>query len=237
MKTNSTPNMVASYLNVRFAIGVLAVSLPFLLLLICLIYSIQIQESVSAFYYVPQARNWFVAILCCVGIFLLCYRGYPVGPKIPILHKLSETLLHRIMGFSAIAVGMLPTTHPYCKTEKGCPPNWNWIDTSAATLHVFFAVLLFSSMAVVAYFYFPNLQFKTQNLKQRTQERNGHIYRACGMVIFFVGIVWGILRIVNIETLTLFWVELLCVIAFGFAWLVKSHLSLKQFLSSITPSP
>lgn len=215
-------NMVVSYLNVRFAIGLLAGLLPVLVLIIHWVYQTDMQESISAFYHVPQARNWFVSVLCCVSVSLLCYRGYSKRLQMPILSFISETTLHRMMGVAAFGVGMLPTTcFPQAKTV--CPSSLTPIDIIAANCHLICAFSLFFCMALVALFYFPNFQSQTKKLDLRAQKINAAIYRVCGGIIVLVGGVWAILKIFQIHSVDLFWVEFICVWAFGIAWLAKSH--------------
>ncbi len=214
-------HMVASYLNVRLAIGILAGALPIFMLLIRWLYKTDMQESVSAFYHVLPARNWFVATLCCVSIFLVCYRGYSARPNVLFLRSISETTLHRVMGAAAFGVAMLPTKHPSCTIK--CPSYWSQFDEIIAIFHLFCAFTLFAAMALVALFYFPVFQGKTKKLSQKMQAQNAHIYRYCGITIVAIGGVWVVLQIFNLHFIPLFWVELVCIIAFSVAWIAKSH--------------
>ncbi len=215
-------DMVLSYLKVRLAIGVLTGILPLLMLLIHWIYQTDMQESVSAFYYVPEARNWFVATLFCVSIFLLCYQGYPDKPQVFALRHFSETTLHRIMGFAAFGVGMLPTK---CSSQAKtiCPHPFTDADKITADLHLICAFILFTCMGLIALFYFPEFQSRTAFLDTNTKKRNATIYRICGGVIVFVGGFWAILKLLEVHSVDLFWVEFVCILAFSIAWIIKSH--------------
>jgi hypothetical protein len=72
-------NMLSTYFTLRTGIVVLAAALPVGLLFYSLWYHHGLEEhSMSAFYgaYGGDMRNWFVGILCAVGVFLNLYKGF-----------------------------------------------------------------------------------------------------------------------------------------------------------------
>src|SRR5664279_4207021 len=74
-------SLVRSYLTLRKAVGIIGMSLPFVLVFgKWLFESPGIQNSISAYYYTGM-RNVLVGSLCAIGVFLFSYRGYKTdGP-------------------------------------------------------------------------------------------------------------------------------------------------------------
>lgn len=199
--------MLISYLNLRLGVGLCALVLPPLVLVIGWLNHQPLLPSISAYYHLPEARNWFVAILCSIGIFLFTYRGYP-----------NETKWHQVMGIAAFGVGMIRTA----------PIGSN--GDVLSYIHLACACTLFGCMAVVAFRFFPENQGRTKMTKKH-REFNSRIYRGCGTVIAGVGGIYGLWSLIKAITPYkepldnwLFAVEFICIYAFGTAWLLKSHL-------------
>ena len=68
-------SLIISYLLMRVLIGVIAVLLPFVLILANWAIGHGVQHSMSGYYYTPM-RNIFVGALCAIGVFLVAYDGY-----------------------------------------------------------------------------------------------------------------------------------------------------------------
>jgi hypothetical protein len=67
--------LIITYLTLRKLIGILGVTLPFILFLGgLLIFQTGIQSSVSSYYYTGM-RDLFVGTICVIGFFLLIYKG------------------------------------------------------------------------------------------------------------------------------------------------------------------
>src|SRR5215471_5273461 len=85
-------DIVASYLFQRRGIGLIGVTLPFVLVLG---YDLSeghfaLRGSISSYYYTDM-RNVFVGSMCAIGVFLLCYR-----------YDLLDDVLSSIAGLLAI---------------------------------------------------------------------------------------------------------------------------------------
>jgi hypothetical protein len=211
--------MMVSYLNLRLGVGLCALVLPPLVYAIGWLNHQPMQSSISAYYHLSEARNWFVAILCSIGIFLFTYRGYP-----------DETKWHQVMGIAAIGVGMIRTTLPGSKGDV------------LSYIHLFCACMLFGCMGVMAYHFFPRNQGQTKMTK-RHRDFNSRIYRGCGRTIAAVGGIYGLWSLYKALTPFeepadnwLFGVEFVCIYAFGTAWLLKSHL-LYKWLKKLKINP
>jgi hypothetical protein len=91
--------LIMSYLLMRVLIGVIAVLLPFALILANWIIGHGVQSSVSGYYYTPM-RNLFVGSLCAIGVFLVSYDGY----------DLADRAITDVAGLCAICIACFPTT-------------------------------------------------------------------------------------------------------------------------------
>ena len=96
---------VRSYVTVRFAIGVLGLALPFVLVLVePILFDGQPfpRGSLSAYYY-SGMRELFVGVLWAIGVFLVLYK----------LTEFSwESRLSTLAGFAVVLVALFPTGRP-----------------------------------------------------------------------------------------------------------------------------
>ena len=118
-----------SHLTLRRLVGILGVTLPFVLA-IC---SGVIKGSISAYYDHDSMRNIFVGVLFTAGFFLFCYKGYeqkddlagdiacvsalgvavcPVS-NLPALHYISAAILFSALSFFSLCL--------FTKTHDGAP--------------------------------------------------------------------------------------------------------------------
>ncbi|MEO0699059.1 MAG: hypothetical protein AAFY81_04990, partial [Pseudomonadota bacterium] len=86
-----------AFLIKSFGIGALALLIPILLPLIG---GYEGHYSISYFYHVPKARNWFVGLLWAVGVFLILFQGLSRW----------ENLSLTLAGVFLILVALVPTT-------------------------------------------------------------------------------------------------------------------------------
>src|SRR5258705_3648481 len=116
--------LVLSYLDLRKAVGIMGLALPFVLAFgKILLQGPGIQSSVSGYYYTDM-RNVFVGSLCAIGVFLMSTRGYDRKDEIA-----------GILGcVFAVGVALFPTAPDVCATSQVRLVGW---------LHLSFAALLF----------------------------------------------------------------------------------------------
>lgn len=119
---NSDQRAVFDYRTLRFILGWIAFSLPFVVSVV----STTSLKSISASYH-TEAQDIFVGLLFIVGSFLVVYNG----------HLIREAVASKIAGFAAILVALFPTA---CYT---CDVDLN------STIHYVSAVLLFG---ILTYF-------------------------------------------------------------------------------------
>jgi hypothetical protein len=220
---NDANTLVAGYMALRRAVGVLGLTLPIVLGLgAWVIFQTGIQQSISDYYYTGM-RNIFVGVLCAIGVFLMNYTGYKqVGDR-----PGDPTGIFHLSGAFAIGVALFPTS----------PSNPTTIEWLVGIAHLTFAALFFITLAYVSLVLFtrtdPN---KTLTARRRSRIR---VYRICGWAILSAiglivllailpdGIAQGIAQGIGIGN-PVFWLEAIAVMAFGVSWLTKGRMILRD---------
>ncbi len=221
--TNTNNDFVISYLLLRQLIGILGISLPFVVILgnTLLGQCPEIQPSISHYYY-SVMHIVFVGTLCVLGGFLVSYRG----------KSNFENRISNFAGLFAFGVAIFPTDFlgysesdicHFIKIEKVVPPFVSWI-------HFGCAGLLFACFVIFCLNIFQESdENKTPDLKKL---RRNYIYKICG-----IGIALSILSIVTITILKSFEVksdffkhstfvfETTSLLFFGSSWLLKGSLN------------
>ncbi len=203
--------LVQSYLFVRQAIGIIGFALP-LALLGSTLFGVEMQTSISGFYY-TQMGDVLVGALSAIGIFLLTYKGYQPKPG----ERLSDKITARISGLSAIGVALFPVGQTTTLTTGFTFHN--------PLIHYLFAGIFFASLAVFSIFLFTKGD-QTPSGKINWTRRNIN-FVACGLVIV-LAIAALVLYFVQQAKQPardqynyLFWWETLGVLAFATSWLIK----------------
>ena len=192
----------------RFCIGVVAISLPIVLLAgnALLLGKLTLLGSMSGSYFTGM-RDVFVGSMCAIGVFLICYRYEKLDDRIS-----------TVAGILAIVVALCHTT-----------PDDPTIHVSAAgtlvgRVHLIAAALLFLLLGVFCVALFT--RSGPGGPTQRKQARN-KVYYACGAAIFAAVAVAAASNAMSVaarETFKpLYWCETVAVLAFGIAWFVKSQ--------------
>jgi hypothetical protein len=131
--------MAYTYYNLRYGLAGAAAVFPIVL---AMGENLMTQEhvlpgSISGYYHTGM-RNYFVATLVTLGVFLVLYRGF----------SLPESWILNIAGAAVMGVAFLPTGRDPGSTDPAdtfTAPHW----------HGFCALLAFGSMAVVTWFFGP----------------------------------------------------------------------------------
>jgi len=192
--TSKNTGTVFDYRALRLLMGIIALTLPFLVTLL----SSSPLSSISASYY-TEARDAFVGMLFVVGAFMWAYNG----------HTIKEAVASKIASVAAICVVMFPTSCDICETNI------------ISITHYGAAVILF---AILAYFCFVPFRLNTKGKKGKKGRRSkiyfvcGGIMVGCMLSLFIAKL---ILSDETIETLRVtYWVETIALVTFGFAWIV-----------------
>lgn len=212
-KKNETA-MVFSYLELRKAIGILGMALPFVVSLGALIlFKTGIQRSISHYYYTGM-RDVFVGILCAIGFFMLSYKGYDRSDKIA----------GNFGCIFAVCVALLPTAPEGPVTE---------IVRIIGVSHLIFAALFFLILIYFSLYLFT----KTDPQKTPTmgKKKRNIVYRACGYTMSICILLIAIYMLLPDEKVSLldrynpiYWLETVAILAFGISWFTKSEAILKD---------
>jgi hypothetical protein len=201
-------SLVISYLTLRTTIGILGISLPFLVSLgALLIFQTSLQGSLSGYYY-TGTRNIFVGTLWAIGFFLFSYRGY----------ERRDDIAGNMACVFALGVSLFPTA-PDCGS---C--NYNHI---ASYLHGIFAGLLFLTLSYFSLVLFTKTDARRTPTPRKLQRNR--VYRACGytmlvciLVVPPIQLIPGIAAAID-KYDPVFWLEAIAIVAFGISWLTKGE--------------
>ena len=212
-----------SYEEMRKFVGIVAVSLPFVLALGAVLLD-QIGPrpaspqpfplgAISDYYY-SRVGGVLVGSLCAIAAFLGCCRGY----------SRKDELAGYLAGFCALGVAFFPTTDP----ANASPTP---IESYVGYAHEGFAALLFLTLAYFCFFLFK----KTSPSKMPTPRKlkRNVVYTVCGWAIVICMAVMTSLHIPAIGDFLkpidpLFWFETFSLLAFGIAWLTKGGVILRD---------
>jgi hypothetical protein len=207
--------LVMSYLLLRVLIGVIAVLLPFVLVLVNWGIGHGFQSSMSGYYYTAM-RDTFVGSLCAIGVFLVSYDGY----------DLPDRLITDAAGLCTICIAFFPTTPGNRPTAR---------QVLIGGLHLTFACAAFVLLSVMA-FRFAKQEPTRAGLTcwERVRYALGFtgpgesgaarwelaVYRASGVAILLCIAVSYPLSTVKYSLLVL---ETIMLVAFGLSWFVKGR--------------
>jgi len=218
MSTNRERSLIISYLTMRRLIGILGLSLPFIVVLGGFTQAEPgLQGSISGYYY-TNMRDLFVGILSGVALFLISYRGYE---KI-------DAIVANLSGIFALGMIFFPTA---MYSDKAVRVGMFFIaDNISETIHLTFGALFFLALSFNSLFLFTR---RHPGVMGKEKQRRNTIYRSCGTVM--------ILSIVCITMYTLFLrrtsvaaiypvliLESVALLAFGISWLVKGNTLFKD---------
>jgi hypothetical protein len=220
----STSNpAVHSYYTLRRAVGILALSLPFILACGAILLAIigprhelpqpLIQHSISDYYYTPMG-NYLIGSLGAIAAFLICSRGY----------DLRDEIAGYLAGTFTLGVALLPSVDPRIAEHTR-------LQLGLQLAHTGFAALMFLTLAYFCLFLFCK-SCPDRQLTRRKQHRN-KIYKICGFVIVVCILVMVSLTLAPVARLLQPFDPLLCseslaLVAFGVAWLTKGEGLLKD---------
>jgi uncharacterized membrane protein SirB2 len=208
---DSDAPLVLSYLGLRKAVGIIGLTLPFVLAVgRVLLQGLGIENSISCYYYTDMG-NVFVGSLCAIGVFLLSCRGYDVR----------DAIAGRLACVFAVGVALFPTNS--CAAAGAA-------SAAISKVHWSCAGLLFVTLA----YFCLKLFTETKGHPTRQKRQRNVVYRVCGWVILAC---IGLIAVVNLVPSAgqavqgarpVFLLESGAVIAFGVAWLTKGEMILKD---------
>lgn len=81
-RAKAANGLIISYRALQRLLGGLGLALPLSLLLFTWYEARPLEASISDFYYTKMG-GYLVGTLCSVGVFLICYKGYPEDIETP----------------------------------------------------------------------------------------------------------------------------------------------------------
>jgi hypothetical protein len=204
--------LVLSYLELRAIVGIIGLALPFVLSIGGVIAGVCFPDSSLSIYYHTPMRNWFVASLCVIGVFLAACKGY----------DWRDEVAGYVAGTCAICVAFVPTVGPGREED------------TVGEFHYAFAAILFLTLSYFCLCLF-RLSSHPASATRQKRKRNA-VYLVCGLIMLASIAAIGILALVahfspahsGIWPTSGFWLESTAILAFGFAWLTKGEAILKD---------
>jgi hypothetical protein len=197
--------LASAYTHLQQIVGVMAILLPFVLVIgNRALTGDELESSISAYYHTPMG-GVFVGVLWALAVFFLSYNYKPL-PGFNLDNKLST-----LASIAAVGVALFPTTDDASVATQS--------EQVIGRVHLSFAFVLFALLAVFALFLFP----RTGGEMTESKRRRNVVYRTCGVIIIVA------LALVPVSNLVdppdwlhaFFWLETICVVAFGVSWLIK----------------
>lgn len=209
-----------SYLLMRAMIGFMGVTLPIFLIvgdnLLTDSPGLSVRGALSAYYY-SGMRDFFVASLAAIGVFLLAYK---------VFERSLNNVLSLVSGLAALTVAFFPTSRPG-GVEAGLTPLQNRLgEQTVAHVHYTAAAVFIVSLAIISFFF--GLQ-EGRRSPQRVGRRAAmsptfwrwfHWTSATAILLAVVFMV--VSRQGNMFTgYSLFIGQVVATVAFGLSWLAK----------------
>ena len=199
----ATDQDVASYKFLRTLIGILGLSLPWLVWLVAvLLFHQHRQPSISAFYY-TGSRDELVGTLCAIALVLASHKG----------PELRDWLTSLLAGVFAIGIALFPTT-PISPTPR---------QELIGNLHYAFAAIFFLNITMMVLFLFTK-----GDTADRWKRRRNLVYRVCGLIMLgsvaALAVQAGLSEEAKLAWKASGWtfiLETAAIQAFGVAWLLK----------------
>lgn len=203
-------HVFATYITLRYGMAALALAFPVILYVAGKFHDIQLQDSMSAYYFAAPGNNntdytfpvrvWFVGLLFAIGAFLYLYKGF----------SNAENALLNFAGAFAWGVAVFPM--PW-GCEEHCPK---------LTAHGISAVSLFLCIAVVSLWCAGDTLRLIPDASLRARYRRQ--YKLLGLLMIASPLVAMALTLtVNDFKKYTFFVEASGVWAFGIYWWRKSE--------------
>lgn len=236
--------LIINYLSFRKALGFMGIGLPVLLILCSLVWNNgQIEASISNYYY-TSLRDVFVVTLCAMSLFLITYRGRNEVEKwitnlaglfglitafVPTSFKHdiflpAYQIVSKAKPYRVISLDVLDRLKAFHQTapHKIIPADHVHL---MGTIHLVSASLFFLLLGYLSYFQFG------KTAPQKSAKKRW--FQAYGIII---GVV--ILALIPCASdrfapfyaqyKLVFWGETICLFAFGFSWLIKGQLIMRD---------
>lgn len=214
--------------------GLVAVCLPFILLIPSAAPQVCLRDSISHFYYQPVLGSIFIGVLFFISFFLLAYEG-----KTDFQNKITSWA-----ALLPIVVAVIPTGGQGCEAGlafsqaffvEGQEGPQFFLQENFAKVHLAAAGLFFVSLMYFVYCVMRQVedwQRDAAGIPNSIKQKRNRFYKASTIVMFVSIAAIGVQSVAdhlgyglpswNKFNLT-FWAEFFAMEAFGFAWLVHGR--------------
>lgn len=205
-------HIFSTYITLRYGMAVIAITFPLAIFLTGKYHGIDLQNSLSAYYWASvnepaPVRNWFVGGLFALAAFFYLYKGFT--------HKENSAL--NLAALFAIGVATKPMKWPEMPNDH------------SFSVHGICAVLLFICLGYVMLFksgetlkYIPE-NIPTNISRERLISRYKAAYRLLGALMILSPAAAVVLStIIGKPSTTVFFIEAVGVVSFGLFWFIKS---------------
>jgi hypothetical protein len=202
--------LVFSYMELRKAVGIMGLALPFVLAFgKILLGGHGIERSISDYYYTDM-RGVLVGILWAIGVFLLSTRGY----------DRKDEIAGQLAFVFALGTALFPIAPDEGATQKA---------EIIGVLHWSCAALLFLTLAYFSVVLFTKTNPDTPPTSRKLQRNK--LYRLSGYTIVACVLLIGVVSLKQLKPLftpfhAVFWLETCAIVAFGVSWLTKGEMIL-----------
>ncbi len=156
-----------SYAYLQQVVGVIALTLPFVLILGNRLFGGELKGSISAYYYTHMG-SYFVGSLFALGVFFVSYQHRPLPDYA------WDNRFANLAGIMAIAVALFPVASN--------PGNASAGSKTVAVFHLACAATLFALLGTFALVFFT--KSGEPNLMSKQKQQRNLVYRVCGSTIF-----------------------------------------------------
>ncbi len=229
MEQNINDHTLRSYAKLRTLIGILGVSLPFVVIVGTNVLGAcdDVQLSISHYYY-TITHIVFVGTLCVLGAFLITYKGNSKYRY--------ENLVSNLAGCFSFCIAIFPTALTDFRQGNGSCQYISVLENTALpkyvnALHFGSAGLLFVCFAIFCFKIFQDSDLGVINHKKI---RRNKIYTICGSIIIasmlaIVGItIYNRATNSDIFPAYILIFEITSLIPFGISWLIKGSVFWKH---------
>lgn len=221
-----------SYLRMRIAIGLLALSLPVLLLVgdaFFLEGDILPRGSLSAYYH-SGMRDVFVATLCANGIFLITYK---------VVERNLDNTLSIISGIAVLCVAIFPTGLPsVLNGARPTPLQERYGEGPISAIHAGSATIFMLTLAAMSYYFGKREGARKHDLGKLSPGFWMRFHSVCAGTIAVSLVFIGLTKLTHTDDdYSALIGETVAVVAFGLSWLAKGSELARLSRRSVSPSP
>ncbi len=183
------PEYVIDYKQLQLIIGILGVSLPFILIISNSLYhgvATEVQSSISSYYY-SSVQHIYGGIIFTIAIFLFSYRGYFNNneyvddcPKFLCWINIPDSIAGNIACVFAILLVLFPTS------------NISNSSDIISRLHFIFAAGFFLTLI---YFSLCLFTRSKPGIKSKQKVYRNRIYKVCAYIMFLCLIIIGLTKL------------------------------------------